>query len=538
MTEIEFTSFKSTKHCFNPDEGKTIILPKGFGIKENLDIFTLDEETLKSSIKCPIFSCMLKEHEEYIMFTKRGKINLQYLKLYEKYLYFVGKIYRKYLFKINSLREDTSYRGTDVDIIPSIFFSMSSNSKEGIITNSLGMNKKNITRMVNFMIKYKFLELFSEQHSYIDYKKGETLADLKCRHFIVSTQLYRSPIKYKIRSEYITNHIIKQHDKLLNDALEGEGTSFEAELLSDEVIRSYTFPTAKKLLTVARKMVENKEKDKYGRTYSFGIPEEWYSEDNGKVITKRKANGDSFKYTIRGKLKPNCPYVDINIHIYNYILMMNGPKLIRKRKIWEDENGFYKDRFYCFLSMIPKWIRNEIKIDGEQIVEIDAQALHPRIVGKLYEEITGDTRPEFLEGDSHTKIAKMLNIDRSSAKLISLSYWNSKIIGYKTSASKRNVELFAKMDKYIIQNHSKLFAFLKYIKCEMKPIKNKKSSHSNMSVLLMDMETRIMENFFWDVQYSGNKTTFLYCYDSVAVKQSKYETIKTLFENNVEQFLK
>jgi hypothetical protein len=217
---------------------------------------------------------------------------------------------------------------------------------------------------------------------------------------------------------------------------------------------------------------------------------------------------------------------------------MNGPKLIRKRKIWEDENGFYKDRFYCFLSMIPKWIRNEIKIDGEQIVEIDAQALHPRIVGKLYEEITGDTRPEFLEGDSHTKIAKMLNIDRSSAKLISLSYWNSKIIGYKTSASKRNVELFAKMDKYIIQNHSKLFAFLKYIKCDMKPIKNKKSSHSNMSVLLMDMETRIMENFFRDVKYSGNKTTFLYCYDSVAVKQSKYETIKTLFENNVEQCLK
>lgn len=524
--ELEYTSFKSTKHCFNPSEGKSIILPLGFGIPDNVDIQDLSPI---NEIKCPIFTCMLKDASEYKMFTKKNKINIQTYKLYEKYLFFVSTIYKSYLYKLNTLEESEE--------IPTIFFSMRSDSKDGLIANSLGMNKKNITRMVNFMIKYNFLELYSEQHSYIDYKKGETLADLKCRHFIVSGQFYRSPKKYKIRSEYITDHLLKQTNKQLEGALEGETASFEAELLSDDAIRSYTFPTTQHLFSVARKMVENGEKDKHGRMYSFGIPDEWMAEDNGRVVEKRKANGEKFKYTIRGKLKPNCPYVDITIHIYNYVLMMNGPKVIRKRKHFTDGKRIYKDRFYCFLSMIPKWIRNEIVIDGEEIGEIDAQALHPRIVGKLYEDYSGEDRPEFLTGDSHTKIAKMLNVSRDSAKLLSLSYWNSKIINHRTSASLKNRELFEKMDDYIINNYPSLFRFMEHIKCETKAIKRNKSSHSNMSVLLMDMETNIMERFF---EYMGDwesPNTFLYCYDSVSVKKSNYEKIKEIFESIVEECL-
>ncbi len=532
--KLENTSFKSTSHCFNPDQGKSIILPIGFGIQENIDIKTIEKEDAIAVIKCPIFTCMLKEPEEYNLFTKKNKLNIQYYKLYEKYLYFVSNIYRSYLYKLNIVKETipySSYRGTEDDEIPTVFFSMNSDSKSGLIANSLGMNKARVTRMVNFMIKYKFLEMYSEQHSFIDYSKGESIVDLKCRHFIVSSQLYRSPVKYQVRTQDIIDRLQEQYDKILNEALTGEGKSFEAELLSDDAIRSYTFPSVEKLVEIATKKVANKEKDKYGRIYNFGIPPEWYSEDNGKTVTKKKANGELFTYTIRGKLKPDCPYVDINVHIYNYILMMNGPKVIRKRQTHYNENRFYKDRFYCFLSMIPKWIRNEIQIDGERTEEIDAQALHPRILGKLYEDAMGEDRPDFLTGDSHTKIAEMLEITRESAKLISLSYWNSKIIGNKTSASKKNSILFNKMDEYIIENHPSLFTFLKQVKCDKKAIKKRKSSHTNMSVLLLDVETQIMENLFWDIQYSEHKTPFIYCYDSVTVKQSKAGEVKKMFDN-------
>lgn len=529
---LEYTSFNSAKHCFNPEEGKSIMLPNGFGVHSDINIKNISKDEALTSIKCPIFTCMLKDSDEYNMFTNKNKINLQYYKLYEKYLFFIGTIYRSYLYKLNTI--DTS-----MDEIPTIFFSMNSNSKSSLISNSLGMNKRNVTRMVNFMIKYNFLELYSDQHSFIDYKKGETILDLKCRHFIVSPQFYRYPIKYSVRTDNIIEHIRRMYSETVDEILDDTSATFEKDLISDRMITSYTFPNVEKLEEIAEKMVNSGEVDKYGRQYSFGIPKEWYSEDNGKTITRKKDNGETFTYTIRGKLKPNCPYVDINVHIYNYILMMNGPKVLRKRKIYYNNGEEYKDRFYYFLAMIPKWIRNEIKIDGENIKEIDATAMHPRIIGKLYENYTNNERPEFLVDDSHTKIAKMLGINRKDAKLLSLSYWNSKIVNGRTVSSKRNGKLFKQMDDYIINNYPKLFDFLIDIKCNTKPIKRSKSRHTNMSVLLMNEETNIINNFYWDLKYTLGEynLTTLYCYDSIAVKESKYKPIKELFDASVNQYL-
>lgn len=548
LLELNHTKFKSTKHCFNPDEGKTIILPTGFGFDEKINIKTISKEEVLKTIKCPIFTCMVKDQDEYNMFTSKNKIDLTYFKIYEKYLFFISNIYKSYLYKLNTINNremmaDTSYKGmgdnTENIEIPTIFFSMSSDSKTGLIANSLGMSKDSVSRMVKFMIDYKFIELYSEQHSFINYDKGETIADLKCRHFIVSEQFYRSPTKYFVRNQYITDHIQKQYTKTIDELVGSESASFEKELISDSMITSYTFPTVERLMEIADKMVVNGEKDKFGRIYNYGIPKEWLSEENGTIVTKKKANGESFSYTVRGKLKPNCPYVDINVHIYNYVLMMNGPKVVKKRKIYRDKENLYNDRFYYFLAMIPKWIRNEIKIDDENIKEVDATALHPRIVGKLFETHTNEERPNFLEGDSHTKIADMLGIERNQAKIISLSYWNSKIVNNKTVCSKKNEELFGKMDEFIIKNYPKLFEFLVDVKCNMKAIKKGKSRHTNMSVMLMHEETQIISNFFWNLKYTLKdfSITTLYCYDSISVKKSKYDSVKQIFEETVDLYL-
>ena len=531
MIKLNRTNFTSVKECFYPDNGEAITIPRGFGLKNIEDI------------QCPIFTCMLKEKEEYKMFNSTGEFNVQYFKLYEKYLYFVSTIYRSYLYSINRTTErnisTTSYRGMDVldEDLPTVFFSMSSDSKTGLVANSLGMDKTSITRMVNFMIKYKFLELYKEEHSFIDYSKGETLTDRKCRQFIVSSQFYRSPVRYFFKNEKIIQSLQKQASKEIEDVLDNVDSTvnFETKILSDRTIQSYTFPTTERLQEVAEKMVKNKDKDKYGRIYSFGIPSEWMSEENGTTVTKKKANGETFTYTVHGKLKENCPYVDISIHIYNYLLMMNGSKTLRKRKKYYDGVGnVYYDRFYTFLSMIPKWIRQEILIDGEEIIEIDAQALHPRCIGKLFEDATSVERPDFLIGDSHSKIAEILGVTRNEAKLINLSYWNSSILNDKTTASKKNSVVFEKMDSMIKETTPKLFEYLKIVKCYTKSLKGKKSSHSNMSVLLMDMETRIMQEVFDGI----GGTTFLYCYDSIAVKSSKYEFIKTAFDRVVNNYLR
>lgn len=538
LSKIIKTKFTSVKECFNPDNGESIILPNGFGIYSELEKINKN-----SDINCPIFTCMVKDG--YRMFNNNGKINSQYFKLYEKYLYFTANIFRSYLYNLNVLRNlpflpTPSYRGMgflEESESPTVFFSMTSNSKSGLISNSLGMDKSNITKMMNFMIKYKFLELHSEQHSYIDYEKGETPSDRKCRLFLVSKQFYRYPVKYFFKNDLIKKSLKESIDKEFEDIFKSvdDTINFETRILDDANISSYTFPTVEKLQRVAERMVIEEEKDKFGRIYSFGIPKEWYSEDNGKVITKKKSNGETYSYTINGKLKPNCPYVDINSHIYNYIIMMHGRKVLRKRKKYYDiEGNVYYDRFYSFLSMIPKWIRNEILIDEEEIVDCDATALHPRIIGKLFETYTKEKRPEFLKGDSHSKIADILNISRQEAKLINLSYWNSPIIDDCTISSKKNKEVFELMDDLIKKDYPKLFSYLKTVKCYTKSIKKRKSSHSNMSVYLMDSESRIMQEFFNTV----SNLSFIYCYDSVSVKKSDLIFIKNSFEGVINWYLK
>jgi hypothetical protein len=258
------------------------------------------------------------------------------------------------------------------------------------------------------------------------------------------------------------------------------------------------------------------------------------SEDNGKKVTKKKANGDTFTYTVQGKLKENCPFVDINIHIYNYVLQMNGTKTLKKRKKYYDAEGnVYYDRFYCFLSNIPRWIRGEILIHGEEIVEIDAQALHSKIVGKLYGDYANVSTPEFLTGDSHTKVAELLDVTRLESKLIALSYWNSRIVNGATISSKRNSELFAKMDKFIQTDYPMLFEYLSLVKSS-KPIKTGKSSNTNMSVLLVDKEVRIMQDFL--SEYGG--FSVIYVYDCVYVKKSVHEFARRGFETTINKHLR
>ena len=538
MIKLNRTNFTSVKECFNPDNGEAITIPMGFGTKRKLEHITVSSVTTVKEIKCPIFNCMFKDKENYKMFSNNGKVNVQYFKLYEKYLYFVSTIYKSYLYNIHkSVTENNtstiSYRGMDLleEELPTVFFSMSSDSKTGLVANSLGMDKTSITRMVNFMIKYKFLELYKEEHSFIDYSKGETFSDRKCRQFIVSPQFHRSPVRYFFKNEKIIQSLQKQASKEIEEVLDNADSTvnFETKLLSDRMIQSYTFPTTERLQEVAMKMVKNKDKDKYGRIYSFGIPLEWMSEENGTTVTKKKANGDTFNYTVHGKLKENCPYVDINIHIYNYLLMMNGTKTLRKRRKYHDSQGnVYYDRFYSFLSNIPRWIRQEIKIDGEDIKEIDAVALHSKIVGKLYGDYANVETPEFLTGDSHTKVAELLGVTRSESKLIALSYWNSRIVNGATISSKRNSELFTRMDKFIQTDYPKLFEYLKLVKSS-KPIKNGKSSNTNMSVLLVDKEVRIIQDFL--SEYGG--FSVIYVYDCVYVKSSVYEFAKNGFDSTL-----
>lgn len=521
------TKFNSYQEFLNPSEGKYVIVPNGFGCSHEINLNNIH------TIKCPIFNCM-KKSNNYKLINKDNSINLNFLMTYDKFIYFTSLIYKYHIRQYNQFHSISHLEGMISSEVPTVFFHMSSGSDTSLISKMLGMSKPNVQKMLNFFIEFKFLEVFDEHKYYIDWTKGENLSDRKARDFVVSQQFFRKPVKYFFKSDVVINNLNEKINFKLNSILSSDAViNFENVIMSDEVIQSMTFPTEEHLLEVAKTMVDNKIKDKYGREYVWSIPEEWMSEDNGNIVTKKKKSGSgTYTYVIRGKIKENCPYVDISKHIWNYVLVMEGDKLMKQRNVFEENGEKFYDRFYSTLSLLPKWIRNEIKLNEEDIVEVDAMALHPQILGNLFTLYSGLKVPDFLIGDSHSKIAKLLNINRSEAKLLNLSYWNSKITKTETIASKKNKVLFNFMDNFLKEYHNELFDFLKEIKLNRNAIKGRRR-HSNMSVMLIDKEVRIMQDVINDIQ----GVPFIYVYDAIYVPKSKENDIKEILRRNIERHL-
>ena len=521
------TNFTSLRQFYDPSEGKYIMLPNGFGT-----LLSKNSITSSTDIKCPIYSTMKREGK--IRFNKNDKIDLKSFNVYENYLLFSSIIFKSYLYSRKVVEENQNNLLSQLECqnIPTVFFSTTEIDKENSLHAKIFMNNHYILEMLKFFQGYGFIELFEEHKYMIDWKAGETLADRRARTFTVSEQFFRKPVKYHIQNEKLIEKLRTKLDKDIEECLNttDEVVNFEKDLLTEENIKRFTFPSDNQVSSEAHKMVERGDKDKYGRTYVFGMPNEWMHEDNGKKRTKTRSDGSTLTYTITGKLKENCPYVDISTSMYNYHLMMHGKKTLKKRKVLTINGLDFYDRYYYSLAMLPKWIRNLILIDGEKIMEIDAVALHSKIVGKLYSGLMGEKTPEFLKGDSHSKVAELLSITRPEAKIIALSYWNSKILNEKTVSAVRNKKLIEKMDNFIKGEYPKLFEYLKITKTYMKPLKQGKSSNSNMSVFLIDMEVRLIQEFIRRCP----KINVIYVYDCVYVKESVYDEAKQAFEEVIQ----
>lgn len=501
--------FQSLSHFLNPTFGESITIPQGFG-----------------GDNCPIKSCLIKDGHSFT--NKKGTNNLKTLNLYEKYLYFVSLIYNKYLQSYI-----TTYRGTVTEEMPYVFFNMSSSSKHSLITKMLGMNNASVRKMFNFFIQYEFLTLYSEEVSFIDWTNHNSPKEKRARRFLVSPQFHRRGVIYRFRDHKNVERLNDSYERYIQYFFSNSSKlNFEGKLMSDDTIRSFTFPTYEELYKKAEVMVNEKMKDKVGRTYVWEIPKEHYHEDNGKKITVKRADGTTFSYTVQNKLKKDTPFVDITAHIQQYTLTMNGPKVLKKSKITHFNDNEYEDRFYSSLSLLPKWIRSEIKIGGEKIVEVDMTALHSRIVGKMYSERYKTEIPDFLRDDSHTKLASILGVDRGEAKKIGLCYWNSKIHNGKTISSKNNRELFHKMDRFIRDKYPLLKEYLEDVKCNMKSIKGTQP-HSNMSVMLVNEEVKIMKKVILEINHN-----MIYCYDALWVTESKVNLTKDVFDKVLSSYFR
>lgn len=518
------TNFDNLAHYLNPTQGKYLLLPVGFGVQGSLQNITSE-----TNISCPVLRCMIKD--KYDVFTKNNSLNIKTFKLYEKYLLFVSILYRRY----NKAKKRNPNTDDAQDDLPLITLNFSSTSKNNLQRLMAGMNRTLVSEMINFFMTYKFIFLY-ETHDFLP-RKGESsiLKTTKAARYLLGNQFDRAISRYYFKTDQIVKNLNKKHITDIEQLQGDDVVDYEKELLNDKTIRSFTFPSNSEVIAKARELVDSGETDKHGRQYVWEIPSEWMHPDNGKEVTITNTKGITYTYTIRGKLKAGCPFVDINTHINNYLLMINGSKTVKARVKFECEGVTYYDRFYYDLSLMTSWIRNLIKIDNEPLRAFDATALHPRLVGAMYSEKMNKPIPEFLKDDAHSKIASLLGITRSEAKQVNLTYWNSRISrSNKTIASKKNEDNFRKLDSYIQENHPDLWEYLVEVKIRMNCIKNNGNTHSNMSVLLNDAETRLMQNI---ISKASKHSSVIYCYDCIYVKESVWNEVENLFKQGIEKVM-
>jgi hypothetical protein len=143
-----------------------------------------------------------------------------------------------------------------------------------------------------------------------------------------------------------------------------------------------------------------------------------YKTKKGKLLKKLGKQGGANR-------KDECSYIEDSIKIFKY-LTEDG---LMYPEVGNEKSG---GRVYDSFTLMPSWIRQMIKINGEAIVEADYTCLHPNIAINLY-----DGKKEYL---THNDLGIEMSTDVSTIKKEHLSFFNKKIWQMKASSLYRYYE--------------------------------------------------------------------------------------------------
>lgn len=223
-----------------------------------------------------------------------------------------------------------------------------------------------------------------------------------------------------------------------------------------------------------------------------------YKTKKGKILAKlsnrKKDKISNFK---------NKSFVEENLKQYNY-LIQNG--------YFIPNIGNFKSggRIVDSFNLMPSWIRALIKIEGEDMVEVDYRALHPNLGIKIY---SGSTK--YI---THQKVSDALGIDVIKVKKAHLSFFNERISGMK---------------------HSVLFNYYQQEEPELlkKIIEEKSSSifnHKITSMRMFKLEVEIMTEVIARLNSIG--IYVLYIYDALGCKKSDQLVVQKIMNEVILEF--
>lgn len=203
------------------------------------------------------------------------------------------------------------------------------------------------------------------------------------------------------------------------------------------------------------------------------------------------------------KNNKNLSYVEEHLKLFDYLTQLGLMIPI----IGDDKSG---GRVVDSFALMPSWIRQLVKIDGESIVEVDFKALHPNIAISIY----GGSKKYI----THQQIAQEINLDVREVKMHHLSYFNKEVRDMKRSPL------------YEYYNSTEPLMNQAIIQEKQTSVKE----HKITSMRMFDKEVEIMTEC---IKRLNSKGIYVgYVYDALFCKQSNMEEVKNMMDKVILEF--
>lgn len=327
-------------------------------------------------------------------------------------------------------------------------------------------------------LKYKserhseIIEVLVNKHGSETYIEGQ-----KSKSYRIADPYFQLPlVKYEIKTKDLIQKRSSYFEQKLSLARKNE--------ICQNLLLVYpliTLPTNDEIIAHAEILVKEKHRTKKGKLLTF-------------------LNKHSHKY-----------YKDFNERSFVEDSLKRYDSLIANQYIVptigdKKSGGRVTDSF----NLMPSWIRNLIKIDGESTAEVDYKALHPNIAMSIY----GGTK----ENLTHVQVAEESGINLKNVKIEHLAFFNRKTTGMKRSP------LF----KHYNDSEPEM------IKNILKDKMANSEGHKISSMKMFKKEVDIMTE---TITRLNNQDIYVcYIYDALLCKQSQAEKVKEIMDEVIIEF--
>lgn len=317
---------------------------------------------------------------------------------------------------------------------------------------------------------------------------GGIILPKKCPHGFETYQVGGKSKQYMLTDTYfkagLTEYIIKDEAIIQNRNKAFYKALSEANdnVISNNLLKLYPnieIPTVDAVLAEGKRLVKSN-----------------YITKSQKKLTMRNRHPNNYWKDAKQR-----SFVEDNIELYQFL---TGRGFMIPNAGKHTNGGRVVDSF----NLMPSWIRNMVKINGEPIVECDFTAMHPNLANSLY---CGSG-----QHISHQEVADYLGMDRKQAKKEHLSFFNKP---YYPSKNKKEAEkgamVTSSIHKYYEDNEPIMLGNIKNDKLG--------NNYKSSTYKLFGLEVEVMTEVISRLNDLG--IYVMYVYDALYCAESNYDTV-------------